>query len=66
MIRDLTRCSEQTENKAMEQPNFAPAALGPPNARVLDLTGPWEVFSRVNEVLTGQHPGDKPGFEVEA
>jgi hypothetical protein len=50
----------------MEQPNFAPAALGPPNARVLDLTGPWEVFSRVNEVLTGQHPGDKPGFEVEA
>jgi len=39
--------------------------LGPPNARVLDLTGPWEVFSRVNEVLTEQHPGDKPGYQFE-
>jgi len=39
--------------------------LGPPEARVLDLTGPWEVFSRVNEVLSEQQPGEKPGYQVE-
>jgi transcriptional regulator GlxA family with amidase domain len=39
--------------------------LCPPDARVLDLTGPWEVFSRVNEVLTEQRPSDKPGYQFE-
>jgi transcriptional regulator GlxA family with amidase domain len=39
--------------------------LGPPEARVLDLTGPWEVFSRVNEVLTEARPNDKPGYQFE-
>ena len=39
--------------------------LGPPEARVLDLTGPWEVFSRVNEVLSERQPGEKPGYQVE-
>jgi transcriptional regulator GlxA family with amidase domain len=41
------------------------ALLGPTEARVLDLTGPWEVFSRVNEVLTDQRPNDKPGYQFE-
>jgi len=41
------------------------ALLGPAEARVLDPTGPWEVFSRVNEVLTDQRPNDKPGYQFE-
>ncbi|MBV8102885.1 MAG: hypothetical protein JOZ31_27410, partial [Verrucomicrobia bacterium] len=41
------------------------ALLGPSDARVLDLTGPWEAFSRVNEVLAEQRPDDKPGYQLE-
>ena len=39
--------------------------IGPSDARVLDLTGPWEVFSRVNEVLAEQKPDDNPGYQLE-
>jgi hypothetical protein len=39
--------------------------LGPPEARVLDLAGPCEVFARVNEVLAEQQPHRKPGYQLE-
>ena len=38
---------------------------GPPEARVLDVAGPWEVFSRANDVLTEKRPDDKPGYQFE-
>ena len=41
------------------------ALLGPVRARLLDLAGPWEVLSRVNEVLSEDRPADKPGYQLE-
>lgn len=41
------------------------ALLGPVRARLLDLAGPWEVLSRVNEVLSESRPADKPGYQLE-
>jgi transcriptional regulator GlxA family with amidase domain len=38
--------------------------LGPPEARILDLAGPWEVFTRANEVLAEQQPTQKPGYHL--
>jgi transcriptional regulator GlxA family with amidase domain len=38
--------------------------LGPPEARILDLAGPWEVFTRANEVLAEQQPNRKPGYHL--
>src|ERR1700736_804487 len=36
--------------------------LGPPEARILDLAGPWEVFTRANEVLAEQQPKPETGL----
>ena len=38
--------------------------LGPPAARILDLAGPSEVFSRANEVLAEREPTSRPGYEL--
>jgi transcriptional regulator GlxA family with amidase domain len=38
--------------------------LGPHEARILDLAGPWEVFTRANEVLAEQQPNQKPGYDL--
>jgi transcriptional regulator GlxA family with amidase domain len=38
--------------------------LGPPDARILDLAGPSEVFSRANEVLAEREPASKPGYKL--
>jgi transcriptional regulator GlxA family with amidase domain len=38
--------------------------LGPPEARILDLAGPWEVFTRANEVLAQQQPNRKSGYHL--
>jgi transcriptional regulator GlxA family with amidase domain len=38
--------------------------LGPREARILDLAGPWEVFTRANEILTEQQPNQKPGYNL--
>ena len=41
------------------------ALFGPPKSRVLQLAGPWEVFSRANDLLAEKHPNDKPGYQFE-
>jgi transcriptional regulator GlxA family with amidase domain len=41
------------------------ALFGPPKARVLQLAGPWEVFSRANDVVAEKRPNDKPGYQFE-
>jgi transcriptional regulator GlxA family with amidase domain len=38
--------------------------LGPPEARILDLAGPWEVFTRANEVLAEQQPNRKSAYQL--
>jgi transcriptional regulator GlxA family with amidase domain len=38
--------------------------LGPPEARILDLAGPWEVFTRANEILAEQQPNQKSGYQL--
>jgi len=38
--------------------------LGPHEARILDLAGPWEVFTRANEILTEQQPNQEPGYDL--
>lgn len=38
--------------------------LGPHEARILDLAGPWEVFTRANEILTEKQPNQKPGYDL--
>jgi putative intracellular protease/amidase len=38
--------------------------LAPHQARILDLAGPWEVFTRANEILTEQHPNQKPAYDL--
>jgi transcriptional regulator GlxA family with amidase domain len=39
--------------------------LGPREARILDLAGPWEVFTRANEILAEQEPTRKPGYHLQ-
>jgi transcriptional regulator GlxA family with amidase domain len=41
------------------------ALFGPPKSRVLQLAGPWEVFSRANDLLAEKHANDKPGYQFE-
>src|SRR5260221_2883436 len=38
--------------------------LGPPEARILDLAGPWEGFTRANDVLAGRRPDQEPASHL--
>ena len=38
--------------------------LDPPEARILDLAGPWEVFTPANEVLAEQQPNRKSAYQL--
>jgi transcriptional regulator GlxA family with amidase domain len=39
--------------------------LGPREARILDLAGPWEVFTRANEILAEREPTREPGYHLQ-
>ncbi|HEX3444322.1 MAG TPA: helix-turn-helix domain-containing protein [Chthoniobacterales bacterium] len=63
-MRKPTRQTSKQQGITVPSRPLKIGLLGPPEARVLDLAGPWEVFSRVNEVLAEQQPDRKPGYEL--
>jgi hypothetical protein len=39
--------------------------LGPREARILDLAGPWEVFTRADDILAEREPTRKPDYHLQ-
>jgi transcriptional regulator GlxA family with amidase domain len=64
LVRKQTRQTSKRGRITVPHRPLKIGLLGPPEARVLDLAGPWEVFSRVNEVLAEQQPNRQPGYQL--